>query len=399
MECGFITWDSVDYFQKWQNNLLHTLGKLEDTVNETIKELKDEEDFQSWDNLEECNGDVQIQEKNDGPVLIKFINKKEAKKNNPEFVEIKTVPGKRKRKKRVLIDADLDDENAKPKKKKSEDDQDGEFVAVLKRPILRCDVCADFKTNSQKSLDRHMFEKHEQTMCSICGMNFSKFKLFYYHSLTHKDPEVCSECGQEFKTPALLKKHITQIHSNLPREMCPYCGKAFCGKASLQGHIDRIHEKNFKPFPCQHCDYIAKNKAELEYHVERRHGESNPVSCPWCGRFVKRLDKHLQRNKCNIPESEREEKPKLQCPLCPKTIGGHEPERALKRHIRSIHEQVKDIHCDQCDYKTYSKCNLYVHVKRMHEGRSYKEQCPHCPKIVVNLEFHIETYHGNLIKR
>ena len=230
-------------------------------------------------------------------------------------------------------------------------------------------------------------------MCSFCGMNFSKFGLYYTHSLTHKDPEVCSECGQEFKTPRLLKLHTTHAHANLPREICPYCGKDFLA-VSLKGHIDRIHEKKFKPHPCQHCDYIAKNKSELEGHIERRHGESNPVNCPWCGKFVKCLETHLKRKNCNIPESERETLPTLQCPICPKTF---QVQRALRKHIRTIHEQpkqVKNYQCHQCNYKTFNKSNLYAHVKTEHLGRPLKEQCPHCRQIVINMEWHIRTYHG-----
>ena len=269
---------------------------------------------------------------------------------------------------------------------------EGKLIRTGLHRRLKCDVCV-FETRSSKFLDRHMFEKHEQTMCSFCGMNFSKFGLYYTHSLTHKDPEVCSECGQEFKTPRLLKLHTTHAHANLPREICPYCGKDFLA-VSLKGHIDRIHEKKFKPHPCQHCDYIAKNKSELEGHIERRHGESNPVNCPWCGKFVKCLETHLKRKNCNIPESERETLPTLQCPICPKTF---QVQRALRKHIRTIHEQpkqVKNYQCHQCNYKTFNKSNLYAHVKTEHLGRPLKEQCPHCRQIVINMEWHIRTYHG-----
>ena len=63
--------------------------------------------------------------------------------------------------------------------------------------------------------------------------------------------------------------------------------------------------------------------------------------------------------------------------------------------MKAIHEKIKDFHCSLCDYKTYAKSNLYIHVKRMHEGRQLKESCPHCDKLVVHLEYHIRTYHVN----
>ena len=38
----------------------------------------------------------------------------------------------------------------------------------------------------------------------------------------------------------------------------------------------------------------------------------------------------------------------------------------------------------------YSKGNLYDHSKRLHLDRSYREPCP---KVYVNLEWHLNTYH------
>ena len=109
--------------------------------------------------------------------------------------------------------------------------------------------------------------------------------------------------------------------------------------------------------------------------------------------YTKRPIEHLYKTQCNIPEEERVVKDRFQCHLCDKSFAA---KNNLRLHIRSIHEKIRNFPCKLCEYKTDSKSNLYIHVKRMHEGRPLKEPCPHCDKVVVNLEYHVRTFHPTL---
>ena len=261
-------------------------------------------------------------------------------------------------------------------------------------PEYNCESC-NFTTIQKKRYDKHMFELHEQTLCSDCGLNFTSFHHLYQHSLTHLDPHKCDTCGKGFFTKKELARHIKKYHSlkandNNNKQVCPHCGIFY---RDLTNHIRIKHDNNYVQYKCQHCNYETHNEAHLQLHRRRRHEMSNPVNCPWCNRFVKELDKHLIRNQCNVPLEERKKKEKLKCQLCSKEF---QWKHGLIRHMKNIHEQKKDFQCELCDYKTYLKSNLYLHVKRMHEGRPLKESCPHCDKIVVNIEYHIKTYHTNV---
>ena len=321
------------------------------------------------------------------------------------FKEVETAPGKRKRKQRILheyIPEDESEDGIVKYKGEVEEDSDSEFhfssseedcYESFKGPsiILECESCNDFKTQSEKLLDQHMFMKHGLTSCQICGMSFSEFGHFYRHKLSHNDPIRCKKCGKEFQSERAYNQHMTRKHNTKNKERCTICGNDY---VHLQNHIKLVHKKDFKKIPCPHCDQVCRSAGDLKKHIQLRHEENKAVDCPWCGKLIKDLDVHLERTQCNVPEEDREVKKKLKCELCSKEFSWM---NGLKKHMKAIHEQAKDIHCDQCDYKTYSKGNLYVHVKRMHEGRAYREPCPHCPRSVVNLEYHVKTFHGHLL--
>ena len=57
----------------------------------------------------------------------------------------------------------------------------------------------------------------------------------------------------------------------------------------------------------------------------------------------------------------------------------------------------KDKACPHCDYRTSEGFNLRIHIARVHEGKSFKAECPYCNKSVVSLDWHLEKYHKKLL--
>ena len=67
---------------------------------------------------------------------------------------------------------------------------------------------------------------------------------------------------------------------------------------------------------------------------------------------------------------------------------------SVEKHVKQVHDQIKNKLCPFCEYKTYSNFNLKLHVTKMHEGRKFeKEQCLYCDKATFSLDYHMQIYH------
>ena len=271
----------------------------------------------------------------------------------------------------TYYDDEYDEEMNFSSARKVKNETDSKGKGKKKKKYMKdgksCEPC-DFVTTSQRKYDRHNFEQHGQNMCSICGESFDDFDKFFKHRLTHEE---------NFEESPSKGKQEPE------KKMCPHCG-VVC--KHLWVHIRYVHDKH-KLTKCPHCDYVGQH---MRAHMKSKHTEVNAVNCPWCGRFTKNLNRHLRENQCNVPEHERVVKPASVCEYCKKEF---RTKKTLKEHIRNMHSNKEDVHCDRCGFKTKHKHNLFMHIKRVHEGKPSKELCPKCNKSCVNLEWHMETYH------
>ena len=293
-------------------------------------------------------------------------------------------------------------EDKKVKKKSGRKLKENVSLKTLRereRKKLTCDSCDNFVTKSSKKMERHLFEVHEQTMCHICGMNFTSFEKLFDHSSSHKESIVCNKCGEEFKEQRTYRNHMSRIHPENSGIVCQQCGKTYSSPESLSAHIKYTHEKNFVPFLCPHedCSTTFKDECNLRRHLSSVHQRSME-KCQWCGKFVKTmhsLKRHLKLYQCNIPEEERVKRTieKKECEICKKLVSN------LARHMNTMHGhgKPKEFQCGHCNYKTNKKYNLKLHVTRVHEGDYHKKTCPHCLKEFIDLEFHIKSYHYDAI--
>eukprot|EP00092_Neocalanus_flemingeri_P016180 GFUD01017512.1.p1 GENE.GFUD01017512.1~~GFUD01017512.1.p1 ORF type:complete len:584 (+),score=127.38 GFUD01017512.1:160-1911(+) len=272
-------------------------------------------------------------------------------------------------------------ENSKEEFKSTKKVRKKNEISCDSKKSLCCNSC-DFSSKHQKRYDKHMFEKHEQTLCSICGMNFETFESFTMHIEAHM-PEKCDVCKKCFKNKDFLKKHVDSTHNRTAKEMCPVCGKIY---KNVANHVRIAHEYMTKQ--CPHCPYSSKISTDLNRHIQRTHTEDTVTTCPYCAKTTKNIKRHLKINKCDKPEEKVFAH--IKCDRCDKTFSSKEH---MKRHIKRIHDKILDIHCLQCDYKTYSNFNLRIHVTRVHEGKQLKQSCPYCQQTVISLDWHIKMYH------
>ena len=160
----------------------------------------------------------------------------------------------------------------------------------------------------------------------------------------------------------------------------------------LEDHMNRKHIdplKNKKN--CSKCEYVAPPNA-LKHHFESKHTTNTIRACTFCGEIFKNVQGHPERTNCG-----RELKDfniKVPCLYCTKHFAN---KGQLNKHVKEIHNQVRDKQCDQCDYNTYDSGNLKLHINKQHLGiTAEKQSCPHCNKNVVNLPRHVGIYHVDI---
>ena len=135
----------------------------------------------------------------------------------------------------------------------------------------------------------------------------------------------CEKCGKLVKFRA-LRSHLQLCQVSLDdrrTQECPYCSVRLSSKYSLCHHIQAMHTKTSKPFLCSYCTYSCRLKSNLEEHIFHRHGSN------------------VSRRSV------------VTCLLCPfKTIR----QGALRRHISSVHSDLKTFRCSVCDKLFKCQC-------------------------------------------
>ena len=204
-----------------------------------------------------------------------------------------------------------------------------------------CDRC-DYVASNPSTLLNHIKAVHEKVKrfyCDLCD-----YACYYSPDLTkHKK---FHENNPLFKARNYLGRTKNSLISETNQEQaCNLCG--FTGKCptKLQHHIKDVHEK-VKRFHCDLCDFACYYGYDLKKH--QKFHESNP--------FFKARKKH---KKIHDKNSVKERK----CDICDKEF---DSPSFLKRHVESVHENVKRYFCDVCNFGFYYFPNLRRHYKTKH---------------------------------
>ena len=267
-----------------------------------------------------------------------------------------------------------------------ESDSDDEEKKINKCVALyECKAC-NFKSKTKKVMERHKLEKHdEKAHCGDCDEFFATYEAYKVHMGSHVSRK-CHICGK-----SVFKKsygvHL-KTHADSREQICITCGKKVI---NMSNHANTHKNKDFS---CPHCDYKTNVEYNVNLHIQRKHSKVDPVQCPLCGKIIKalkksRLECHIRR--CSVNSSNRE---RHVCHVCEKTFAD---KSGLRTHIKLVHNKsVPKTKCDLCNYQGSSRNNVFMHKKRVHEGKPLREECPHCLRRVIVMSTHISRYHGEL---
>ena len=218
--------------------------------------------------------------------------------------------------------------------------------------------------------------------------------------------EVCDKCGKSFKNYESLRTH--KQHHFPKFYLCSLCDRIFTKKVHLRKHLETEHkifekEKEFL-YVCDQCDLRFNNFETLNSHLKSTHGFTDIYPCDECDKVY---TKHMLLTSHKIEvhnfnplkkELSEEEKAKMfQCPDCGLYL---KTSFILKAHMKTHDTENFNFHCDQCDYKTYAKSVLKLHVRRKHlkiKETKHVYKCNLCTKhqnSKVLLKEHYLNEHG-----
>ena len=216
-----------------------------------------------------------------------------------------------------------------------------------------------------------MEEFKSTTKCYICEQEFNQYDL-KDHFLECDQEHECETCHKVFQTENLLENHkvvhdemnkdhlkIQHIHDGHKDFNCESCGKSFSSKYYLEIHYRTIHkghkDENINSnYICYYCDISFQNENNLTEHGLEKH------VCDICCKKFKQTS-HLRRHIKDVHEKIKD----FMCDYCSKRFKNN---AAVKRHQEDVHTQNKKWLCDQCNKRFSSKQTLQNHNRQFHKS-------------------------------
>uniref|UniRef100_A0A1B0DQE5 C2H2-type domain-containing protein n=1 Tax=Phlebotomus papatasi TaxID=29031 RepID=A0A1B0DQE5_PHLPP len=262
--------------------------------------------------------------------------------------------------------------------------------------VLECSLC-NCKFRRKMRLEMHMREKHlglKPCQCKVCGKGFSRINALKGHMGTQhgekrRFPCPDPKCKNQYDTEEGLKYHVKKWHDpENPRQkakaierVCEVCGKSFKTSTDLLRHGYSHGVK--QPYGCKLCPTRFPTPSKLRMHMMRHEGIKNHV-CTVCG-LRKVTAKEL---KVHMNTHTREKF--YSCEFCPHTTIQLD---SMRRHIKVVHQGVKDFHCPHCE-RSFGKAETLKHHVMTHTGEK-PHACKECGKRFIQptaLKTHMKTH-------
>ena len=254
---------------------------------------------------------------------------------------------------------------------------------------FQCELC-EFKTKKKEYLTSHFMAIHNKIKleCHICLQVFPSKRCLSRHTKSRHTESVqtykCDVCTKVLPGPESLKRHQSIVHQP-PKHRCDICNKSFSVYENLKLHNAVLHIRE-KTFHCNQCSKIFYAKFYLDRHVKTMHGNEprTKEKCEKCEYFGTNLKGHVQ----NVHENKG-----FDCTMCNVS---YRKKATLRLHVRKVHdkEDVNDIQCPHCQYKTCRNTHMKLHIDAVHLGlKPYK--CDICGESFTQ-PTHVRTHKKNV---
>lgn len=260
---------------------------------------------------------------------------------------------------------------------------------------------AEGQVKSEPNLEEHEEQgKRRNTTCSVCGREFKSARFLTKHKLrVHGKRYTCPHCpDRKFADKFNFDRHMKGVHpDNKPKDIftCGRCSQKFIHKSKLEKHMSLVHELHEKVLRCEQCSYTCSALKYLTRHIKGVHEQKTKKdltdhACSHCEK-VFRDGYNLARHIKTVHEQIRE----FSCEICQKEFAAS---KNLQYHILNahteLHVQEKLFHCQDCSSSFASQGKLNEHMKNVHTERQF--QCSMCDKkfaTSTNLKRHILSVH------
>ncbi|XP_021707646.1 gastrula zinc finger protein XlCGF57.1 [Aedes aegypti] len=262
---------------------------------------------------------------------------------------------------------------------------------------IHCDQCPKFFYNEER-YQAHMrvHQGLKPATCEQCNREFAKFTYLKVHmEMMHSEDKqkiLCDfpDCGRSFATLAGMVSHknVKHLGKVVPKQehVCEYCGKVFGSFSMLKLHRDKHHE-GIRKHTCSVCGKSHDSRHKLKFHMLRHEGIKQ-YTCHICG-AKKTTPTEL---KIHVNRHTREKKyPCGQCDAVFLSTGNK------SRHVRLVHQGIKNFKCTYCD-RAFGKAETLKHHVMIHTGEKPHE-CQLCGKRfiqLVALQTHMKTHNKHM---
>ena len=284
---------------------------------------------------------------------------------------------------------------------------------------LKCDPC-DESLNLDSDLRKHIKTIHKgckDFQCDSCGKSFTRTDSLRTHIKTIHEDRIefkCESCGKSFPRTHSLKTHIKTIHEgridfkNIPNTrksfgksiICKGCKNTF--QDDIWRHLENIENKicmnKYTKLQIERLkDYLKIDETECKgckqrfkyilMHLKRQSYQEKESPCidKYSDMDLKNLKEIAFKRRMKVNGYHRLNNPniryqkskfqKAKCDICKKLFN----QQWLEKHIKIVHEGIKNSKCNQCEVSFGTSGELRIHISKMHGGKNYP--CELCKSI------------------